>query len=152
MFENIYVGNKLVSVLKGEHYGEVIRDAMTGDIIVIEHDKIVALGCTADASEHTIEFWENKLHNKISFRLSKEVFRDTGLNKAVVLPPKLSKRKIDEPSPMISVEEEMYYLRKDLERASKIIDNLRDEVNNKDQRIKTMTLSLRIISKESSRY
>ena len=137
MFENIYIGNKLVSVKKGEHYGEVVRDAMTGDIILIEDGVITALGCTADSSEKILNFWERKLLNKVSFRLSRETFKNTGLNKAVVLPSN-TKRKFDEPSKKISLEEELYYSKKDLGEANMIIETLKSEIINKEQKIKSM--------------
>ena len=148
MYENIYVGDRLVTVLEGEHYGEVIRDAMTGDIILFENNRIVALGCTADASSQSIDFWEKKIHTKISFRLSKDTFRDTGLNKAIVLP--LKKRKIEEsPVSRISPEEEIYYLKRDLNEADRIIDTLKSELMNKEKRIQTMLEALRIINRQT---
>ena len=151
MYENIYVGDRLISVLEGEHYGEVVRDAMSGDIILIEDDRIVALGCTADSSSNIMEYWEKRINSKIRFRLSRDLFKNTGLNKAVVLPPG-EKRKLEESPIRISIEEEMYYLKRDLQKSNKIIDSLKYELDEKEKKIHVMLESLRSINRQTFKF
>ena len=144
MAENVYVGNRLVSVLLGEHYGEVVRDSITGDIILIENNKIVALGCTSDAKDNIIDFWEKKLNNMISFRLSLDPFKNTGLSKAIVLPPK---RKFEEEE-----KDEIHYLKRELEKNDKKIVDLNRELNIKDDQIMDLLKTLRSINDQTRRF
>lgn len=149
--ENVYVGDRLVSVYKGEHFGKVVRDPVSGNIVLVKDDKVLALGCTSDAGDTVIDFWEKKLGSKVNFRISADKFRDTGLEKAVLLPPKRSFEETEK-TPYRTLEEENYYLKKDLNDADRYIRDLKSELHEKSIKLDNLLAIMKCIKLQTAGF